>query len=324
VSSGCTTTQALISGAVPCACGASAGSPAPAPAAEAAALRDISVADEGHGAAGGGMAVFMVVLPSTCTMSRRGRPSVAAIGHHLDGRAHAVVGAAAADVGHRRVDVGVGRARLVLQQRRGGHDHAALAVAALRHVQRAQAFCTGWLPSGDRPSMVVIFWLGRSADTGSTQLRTVGRRRCARCRRRTGRCRSRTWCRSGRAARAAPTAAGCRLRYGTSKAALIHLTRQQAVELGDIGIRVNAVAPGPVETAMAQAVHTPAIRADYRATIPLGRYGSLQEIAAVVHFLCTPAAGYINGQVLAVDGGFDAAGVGLPTLRETRAQEPRR
>jgi meso-butanediol dehydrogenase/(S,S)-butanediol dehydrogenase/diacetyl reductase len=115
-----------------------------------------------------------------------------------------------------------------------------------------------------------------------------------------------------------------RVAYGTSKAALIHLTRQQAVELGDIGIRVNAVAPGPVETAMAQAVHTPAIRADYRATIPLGRYGSLQEIAAVVHFLCTPAAGYINGQVLAVDGGFDAAGVGLPTLRETRAQEPRR
>jgi len=106
-----------------------------------------------------------------------------------------------------------------------------------------------------------------------------------------------------------------RVAYGTSKAALIHLTKQQAVELGDAGIRVNAIAPGPVETAMAKLVHTPAIRADYRDAIPLSRYGSPEEMAATVGFLCSPAAAYINGQVLAVDGGFDAAGVGLPTLR---------
>ncbi len=108
-----------------------------------------------------------------------------------------------------------------------------------------------------------------------------------------------------------------RVAYGTSKAALIHLTRQQAVEYGNAGIRVNAVAPGPVETAMAKAVHTPAIRADYHDTIPLARYGSEDEIAEAVLFLCSPAASYINGQVLAADGGFDAAGVGLPTLRNT-------
>jgi meso-butanediol dehydrogenase / (S,S)-butanediol dehydrogenase / diacetyl reductase len=106
-----------------------------------------------------------------------------------------------------------------------------------------------------------------------------------------------------------------RVAYGTSKAALIHLTRQQAVEYGNAGIRVNAIAPGPVETEMAKKVHTPAIRADYHDTIPLARYGSLEEVANAVGFLCSPEASYINGQVLAVDGGFDAAGVGLPTLR---------
>ncbi len=108
-----------------------------------------------------------------------------------------------------------------------------------------------------------------------------------------------------------------RVAYGTSKAALIHLTRQQAVELGNVGIRVNAIAPGPVETEMARLVHTPAIRADYHDTIPLARYGTPEEIAAATGFLCSPAASYVNGQVLAVDGGFDAAGVGLPTLRRT-------
>ena len=106
-----------------------------------------------------------------------------------------------------------------------------------------------------------------------------------------------------------------RVAYGTSKAALIHLTRQQAVEYGNAGIRVNAIAPGPVETEMAKQVHTPAIRADYHDTIPLARYGSLQEIAHTVGFLCSPQASYVNGQVLAVDGGFEATGVGLPTLR---------
>ncbi len=106
--------------------------------------------------------------------------------------------------------------------------------------------------------------------------------------------------------------------YGTSKAGLAHLTKQLAVELAALGIRVNAVAPGPVDTAMAKAVHTPDIRADYHDAIPLNRYGLEEELAEAVLFFCSDRASYITGQVLAVDGGFDAAGIGLPTLRGQR------
>jgi NAD(P)-dependent dehydrogenase (short-subunit alcohol dehydrogenase family) len=106
--------------------------------------------------------------------------------------------------------------------------------------------------------------------------------------------------------------------YGTSKAGLAHLTKQLAVELASLGIRVNGVAPGPVETAMAKAVHSPEIRADYHDAIPLNRYGLEEELAEAVLFLCSDRASYITGQILAVDGGFDAAGIGLPTLRGVR------
>jgi NAD(P)-dependent dehydrogenase (short-subunit alcohol dehydrogenase family) len=106
-----------------------------------------------------------------------------------------------------------------------------------------------------------------------------------------------------------------RVAYGTSKAGLAHLTKQAAVELASLGIRVNAVAPGPVDTAMAKAVHSPAIRADYHDAIPLNRYGLEEELAEAIFFLCSERASYITGQLLAVDGGFDAAGIGLPTLR---------
>jgi NAD(P)-dependent dehydrogenase (short-subunit alcohol dehydrogenase family) len=109
-----------------------------------------------------------------------------------------------------------------------------------------------------------------------------------------------------------------RVAYGTSKAAIIHLTKQQAVELGTIGIRANVVAPGPVDTEMAKLVHSVAIRSDYYDTIPMNRYGTPEEIAEAVGFLCSPAASFINGQCIAVDGGFDASGVGIPTLRKSQ------
>ena len=106
-----------------------------------------------------------------------------------------------------------------------------------------------------------------------------------------------------------------RVAYGTSKAAVIQLTQQQAVELGEHGVRANCVCPGPVDTKLALAVHTPEIRAAYHDAIPLNRYGTEDEIAAMITFLCSPAASYVTGQVIAVDGGFEATGVGLPALR---------
>lgn len=112
-----------------------------------------------------------------------------------------------------------------------------------------------------------------------------------------------------------------RVAYGTSKAGLAHLTRQQAAELGALGIRVNAVAPGPVDTAMAKKVHTAEIRADYHDNIPLNRYGLEEEIASAIRFLCSEGASYINGQMISVDGGFEATGIGLPTLRRDAAGE---
>ena len=108
-----------------------------------------------------------------------------------------------------------------------------------------------------------------------------------------------------------------RVAYGTSKAALMHMTKQQAVELGNQGIRVNAVSPGPVDTAMAKQVHTADIRSDYHDAIPLNRYGTEEELAEATYFLCSDKASYITGHTLNVDGGFAAAGIGLPSVRNT-------
>ena len=106
-----------------------------------------------------------------------------------------------------------------------------------------------------------------------------------------------------------------RVAYGTSKAALMHMTKQQAVEFGNQGIRVNAVSPGPVDTAMAKEVHTADIRSDYHDAIPLNRYGTEEELAEATYFLCSDKASYITGHTLNVDGGFAAAGIGLPSVR---------
>jgi NAD(P)-dependent dehydrogenase (short-subunit alcohol dehydrogenase family) len=109
-----------------------------------------------------------------------------------------------------------------------------------------------------------------------------------------------------------------RVAYGTSKAAVVHLTKQLAVELGDYGVRVNCVSPGPVKTKLAEAVHSPEIIKAYYDGIPLNRSATEQDIAETIFFLCSEKASFITGQMIAVDGGFDAAGIGLPALRASR------
>jgi 3-oxoacyl-[acyl-carrier protein] reductase len=100
-----------------------------------------------------------------------------------------------------------------------------------------------------------------------------------------------------------------RIAYGTSKAAIIGLTRQLAIELAPDNITVNSVAPGPVDTATARAVHTELTRQSYLRLIPMKRFGRPEEIAAAVSFLCSEDASYITGHTIPVDGGYLAAGV---------------
>ena len=96
--------------------------------------------------------------------------------------------------------------------------------------------------------------------------------------------------------------------YGTSKAALIGLTRQMAVELAVHGITANAVAPGPIETPLARN-HSPAAREAYLRQVPMKRYGSPEEVASAVAYFASEEAAYVTGQTLAVDGGFVVAGM---------------
>lgn len=91
--------------------------------------------------------------------------------------------------------------------------------------------------------------------------------------------------------------------YGSSKAAVNHLTQNIAFDLGPKGIRVNAIAPGAIKTAAVASVLTPDIEKAMLKHTPLGRLGDAEDIANAALFLCSPAASWISGQVLAISGG---------------------
>ena len=92
--------------------------------------------------------------------------------------------------------------------------------------------------------------------------------------------------------------------YNTTKAAVHAIARSAAIELGRCGIRVNAVAPGVVDTPIAGlVVHNPVLAPKYLDTIPLGRFGQPRDIANAVLFLASDEAAYITGHMLVLDGG---------------------
>lgn len=100
-----------------------------------------------------------------------------------------------------------------------------------------------------------------------------------------------------------------RAAYGAAKGGVIMLSRVLAVELATAGVTVNAIAPGAIETELVARMHSETTRKVYRRAIPADRYGTPEEVSAAALFLASREAGYINGHVLAVDGGFLAAGV---------------
>ncbi|MEZ5783758.1 MAG: SDR family NAD(P)-dependent oxidoreductase [Rhizobiaceae bacterium] len=105
-----------------------------------------------------------------------------------------------------------------------------------------------------------------------------------------------------------------RAAYGASKAAVITMSQVMAVEFATLGVRVNVVAPGPIETPMVRENHTAEAREGWMQVVPMRRYGTPEEIASATLFLIDGSkSGFITGQTLSVDGGFTVAGLASGT-----------
>ena len=101
--------------------------------------------------------------------------------------------------------------------------------------------------------------------------------------------------------------------YGASKGGVVTLTQVMAVDLARYGIRVNAIAPGPVDTPLVERLHSPEVRAAWIRCVPMNRYAKPAEIAGIVQFLFDEQlSSYVTGEVIAVDGGFRGAGMMVP------------
>ena len=98
--------------------------------------------------------------------------------------------------------------------------------------------------------------------------------------------------------------------YGASKGAIVTLTQVMAVDLAEHGLRVNAIAPGPIDTPMVKALHTQEDRDLYHRYVPMNRYAQPKEVATVIAFLLDDTqSGYVTGEIIAVDGGYRGAGL---------------
>ena len=100
-----------------------------------------------------------------------------------------------------------------------------------------------------------------------------------------------------------------RTAYGASKGGVSAITRVMAVELAELGVTVNALAPGAIETELVSKMHDAATREAHSTRIPVNRYGTPEEVAATAVFLVSEEAGYISGVVMPIDGGFMGGGV---------------
>lgn len=101
-----------------------------------------------------------------------------------------------------------------------------------------------------------------------------------------------------------------RAAYSASKGGIDALTRTLAVEWALLGVRVNSIAPGPIDTPLARFVHTANVRRQWTERVPLERYGTPDDVAKLALFLLDGSrSGYITGQTICVDGGFSVAGL---------------
>ena len=110
-----------------------------------------------------------------------------------------------------------------------------------------------------------------------------------------------------------------RLAYGSSKAALIAMTGQFAIEVAERGITVNAIAPGFVDTPMIRTLHGSSRQSTYLNVCPMHRFCSPEEVSAAVMFFASDAASFVTGQTLGVDGGYLASGLYMRDLFEIPA-----